>query len=398
MDNLFRRNLVKKIICVLLVLAFIISGVFAGSVYYAFGDIGQHPDILMGFIPSYAYMGVGVKLPQSNDDNTHDIQFLVGEGFLQRLLWQDKVSGENNYDKDVWDKDSALRYNVWSNDFTARFRQGFGDSPVEGKDLLLLTAGVNVKYERYYSASQFGIFDIKGTLDSIIDSSYDGKIYPELAGGGKSFLGAEIQANLKLDLMEDTLHTNDGFWARLDFKYGPKIINSFSEGFADYITFTINGVGAKTLFNLRDAEGDSVVSLILIDRMNASWTGGESVPSFVQGPVSLGRKVRGFNTYTYNTEFTAVNNLDLRITGPGLGLEKLAPRINLFVDCGDGWGRVLNTDRLESNFLASVGVQVEMSFFDFIDLGYQINYLLVDKMKYTQPGKITTNFTFFLDF
>ena len=62
---------------------------------------------------------------------------------------------------------------------------------------------------------------------------------------------------------------------------------------------------------------------------------------------------------------------------------------------------MLNTDRLESNFLASIGVQVEMSFFDFIDLGYQINYLLVDidkYAKYTQPGKITTNFTFFLDF
>ena len=79
-------------------------------------------------------------------------------------------------------------------------------------------------------------------------------------------------------------------------------------------------------------------------------------------------------------------------------MEKLAPRINFFVDCGYGWGRVLNTNRVENNFLASVGVQVEMSFFDFIDLGYQVNYLLVDKMKYTQPGKITTNFTFFLDF
>ena len=201
--------------------------------------------------------------------------------------------------------------------------------------------------------------------------------------------------------MKDTLHTNDGFWGRLDVKYGPKAINSFSNGFADYITFTLNGVGAKTLLNVTDQSGKSLVSLILIDRMNASWTGGESVPSFIEGPVSLGRKVRGFNTYTYNTEFTAVNNLDLRITGPGLGLEKLAPRINLFVDCGYGWGRVLNTDRLESNFLASVGVQVEMSFFDFIDLGYQINYLLVDidkYAKYTQPGKITTNFTFFLDF
>ena len=388
----------KKILCILLVFVFIVSGAIAGNIYYAFGDIGQHPDILMGFFPSYAYMGVGVKLPEIIENNTTDVQVLIGEGYLQRLLWQDKDSGENNYDGGVWDKDSALRYNVWTNDLTFRFRQGFGVSPVSGKDLLLLTTGVNLKYERYYSGSEFGPFDIKGTMDGIINSDYDGKIYPELAGGGKSFLGTEIQANLKLDLMKDTLHTNDGFWARIDMKYGPKAINTFADGFADYITFTVNGVGAKTLYNLTNQNGESLVSFILIDRMNASWTGGESVPSFIQGPVSLGRKVRGFNTYTYNTEFTAVNNLDLRITGPGLGLEKLAPRINLFVDCGYGWGRVLNTDRVEKNFLASVGVQVEMSFFDFIDLGYEVNYLLVDKEKYTQPGKITTNFTFFLDF
>ncbi|MCI7606375.1 MAG: hypothetical protein MSS69_06410 [Spirochaetales bacterium] len=388
----------KKILCILLVFVFIVSGAIAGNIYYAFGDIGQHPDILMGFFPSYAYMGVGVKLPEIIENNTTDVQVLIGEGYLQRLLWQDKDSGENNYDGGAWDKDSALRYNVWTNDLTFRFRQGFGVSPVSGKDLLLLTTGVNLKYERYYSGSEFGPFDIKGTMDGIINSDYDGKIYPELAGGGKAFLGTEIQANLKLDLVKDTLHTNDGFWARIDMKYGPKAINTFADGFADYISFNVNGVGAKTLYNLTNQNGESLVSFILIDRMNASWTGGESVPSFIQGPVSLGRKVRGFNTYTYNTEFTAVNNLDLRITGPGLGLEKLAPRINLFVDCGYGWGRVLNTDRVEKNFLASVGVQVEMSFFDFIDLGYEINYLLVDKEKYTQPGKITTNFTFFLDF
>lgn len=388
----------KKILFILLIFAFVISGVFAGNVYYAFGDIGQHPDILLGFFPSYTYMGVGVKLPQLSEDNTTDIQVLAGSGYLQRLLWQDKDNGNNNYDEGIWDKDSALRYNTWTNDLTFRFRQGLGESPVMGKDLLLFTAGLNIKYERYYSASQFGPFDIKGTMDEIIEADYDGKIYPELAGGGKDYLGAEIQANVKLDLMQDTLHTNDGFWARLDMKYGPRVINSFAKGFADYITFTLNGVGAKTLLNFTNQNGDSMVSLILIDRVNASWTGGDSVPSFIEGPVSLGRKVRGFNTYTYNTEFTAVNNLDLRITGPGLGLEKLAPRINLFFDCGYGWGRVLNTNRVENNLLASIGVQVEMSIFDFIDLGYEINYLLVDKEKYTQPGKLTTNFTFFLDF
>ena len=88
----------KKILCILLVFVFIVSGAIAGNIYYAFGDIGQHPDILMGFFPSYAYMGVGMKLPQLSEDNTTDIQVLIGEGYLQRLLWQDKDSGENNHD------------------------------------------------------------------------------------------------------------------------------------------------------------------------------------------------------------------------------------------------------------------------------------------------------------
>ena len=99
----------KKILCVLLVLLFIVTSAFAGNIYYAFGDIGQHPDILMGFFPSYADMGVGVKLPKIIDDNTTDIQVLIGEGYLQRLLWQDKDSGDTNFDEGVWDSSSALR-------------------------------------------------------------------------------------------------------------------------------------------------------------------------------------------------------------------------------------------------------------------------------------------------
>lgn len=207
----------------------------------------------------------------------------------------------------------------------------------------------------------------------------------------------ELALSLKLDLMEDTLHTNDGLWSRVDLKYGPKALNSTLSGFASYLTLTLNTVGAKTLLNVEKNE-NSIFSIALVDRVNTSFTTGSSIPSFVSGPVSLGRKVRGFNTYTYATEFTVVNNLDLRIVGPGVGLDKIAPRVNLFFDMGYGWGKVFNTEREEKNFLASTGIQVEMSFFDFIDLGYQVTYLLVDKDKYTQPGKITTNFTFFLDF
>lgn len=387
----------KKVVIFLLVLV-MASGLFASDLHFLFKDLGQHPDFLGGFLPTYLLIGAGYDLPDLIDGNKTQVQLLVGDGYTQRLMWLDKDSGANNFDNDVWNKDNALRFNVWQNELSLRFIQGFMSSPVGEKDLLTLTLNLTAKYERYYSSSKFLFFNIGGNFDEIIDSSYDGKIYPEL-NGGKDFLGGEIALNLKLDMMEDTLHTNNGIWSGLDVKVGPSWLNRGASGHASYISVISNTVGARTFYNLENAKGDSMFSISLADRFNASFTTGDAVPSYIQGPVSLGRKVRGFNTYTYATEFSVVNNFDIRFAGPDLGVDGIAPRINLFIDCGYGWGKVFNTERKENNLLASCGVQIEMSFFDIIDLGYEVNYLLVDKDKYTQAGrKITTNFTFFLDF
>ena len=386
----------KKLVVFLLVLALSFS-LFAGDVHFVFGDIKQHSDILAGFIPSYALLGVGYYLPPIIEGNTTDLRLLVGEGYTQRLLWLDEDSGENNFDNGVWDKSSALRFNVWDNEVSLRFLQGFFRSNVGDKDLLTLTLSLNGRYERYYSSSKFLFMNIKGNLDSIIAEDYSGAIYPEL-NGRKDFLGLEFGANLKLDMMEDTLHTNNGLLVKLDFKFGPSALNNLASGHAQYFALTLNAVGAKTLFNVTNESGDSMFSVTVADRAYASYASGDAVPSFVSGPVSLGRNVRGFNAYTYATEFSVVNNFDVRLAGPDVGIKKVAPRINFFVDCGYGWGKVFNTSRYEKNFLASCGVQATVSFFDFIDLGYEVNYILVDRNKYTQPGKVTTNVTFFLDF
>ncbi len=386
----------KKLVVFLLVLALSFS-LFAGDVHFVFGDIKQHSDILAGFIPSYALLGVGYYLPPIIEGNTTDLRLLVGEGYTQRLLWLDEDSGENNFDNGVWDKSSALRFNVWDNEVSLRFLQGFFRSNVGDKDLLTLTLSLNGRYERYYSSSKFLFMNIKGNLDSIIAEDYSGAIYPEL-NGRKDFLGLEFGANLKLDMMEDTLHTNNGLLVKLDFKFGPSALNNLASGHAQYFALTLNAVGAKTLLNVTNESGDSMFSVTVADRAYASYASGDAVPSFVSGPVSLGRNVRGFNTYTYATEFSVVNNFDVRLAGPDVGIKKVAPRINFFVDCGYGWGKVFNTSRYEKNFLASCGVQATVSFFDFIDLGYEVNYILVDRNKYTQPGKVTTNVTFFLDF
>ncbi len=386
----------KKVIVFLLVLI-MAAGLFASDLHFVFKDLGQHPDIMWGFFPTYLMAGAGYDLPALIDGNKTQVQLLVGDGYTQRLLWLDQNSGDNNYNKGVWNRDNALRVNVWQNELSLRFIQGFMISPVGDKDLLTLTLNLTARYERYYSSSKFLFLGINGTFDDYINSSYSGAVYPEL-NGGKDFLGGEIALSLKFDMMEDTLHTNDGIWSALDVKVGPSWLNSGASGHASYISVISNTVGARTLYNLENTKGDSMFSITLVDRLNASFTGGNAIPAYIQGPVSLGGKVRGFNAYTYGTEFNVVNNFDIRLAGPDLGVNGIAPRVNLFIDCGYGWGKVFNTERKENNLLASCGVQIEMSFFDMIDLGYEVNYLLVDKDKYTQPGRVTTNFTFFLDF
>lgn len=386
----------KKLLVFLLVLVISFS-VFAGNVHFVFGDVGQHSDILWGFLPSYAFIGAGYYTTPLIEGNTTDIRLLVGEGYTQRLMWLDPESGVNNYDNGVWDKSSALRFNIWQNEVSLRFLQGFLKSSAGDKDLVTLTLSLNGRYERYYSSSKFLFMNIKGNLDDRIDEDYSGGIYPEL-NGRKDFLGLEAAVSVKFDMMNDTLHTSDGFWARLDFRYGPGALNRLASGHASYHSLVLNAVGSKTLYNIENESGSSMFSVAVVDRAYASYTSGSAVPSFVSGSVSLGRNVRGFNTYTYATEFTVVNSFDIRLAGPDLGVKNIAPRVNFFIDCGYGWGRVFNTDRSEKNFLASTGVQATVSFFDFIDLGYEINFLLVDKNKYTQPGRVTTNVTFFLDF
>ncbi len=396
--NQLRKGLLKmkKLAVVLFVLVFALLSLPA-SVSFVFGDLGQHPDILGGFLPSYLLIGAGFEVPQIVEDHTTEVRVLVGEGFTQRVLWLDRNTGENLYDKGTWNSDNALRFNVWQNVLSLRFVQGFLESPVGKKDLVTLILNADVNYERYYSSSSFLFFNIKGNLDDGTWKNYSGSVYPEL-NGGSGYLGTEFGVSVKYDLMVDTLHTNDGFWSRINFKFAPKALNNALSGYASYYSVTLNAVGAKTLYSLSSDDGAPLFSIVAIDRANASYTTGDAVPSGVMGPVSLGRKVRGFNTYTYGTEFTAVNNFDIRFVGPDLMVKSIAPRINLFIDCGYGWGRVFNTTREEQNFLASVGAQAEVSFFDFIDLGFQVNYLLVDKEKYTQPGRFTYNFTFFLDF
>lgn len=386
--------MVKKIMVTAVVLLLAVTSVFAAPLRFVFGDLGQHPEILMGFLPSYLLAGAGYRPVELIEGDVTEIQLLAGLGYNQRKVWQDYLSGEVK-------KEDPIVYDVLETDWILRFVQGFGDSSVAGKDLLTITAGYEGKLEFALDSMvkgqtrNNGIQSVIRSLDDRI-GTYDGDIYPDLRGN-RTALGSVLALQLKYDEMDDRMTTTDGFVAKADLKWAPSFLNGALDGKADYYSLTLNAVAAKTVFAYSE-NGKDMFTITLVDRGNVNWTDGSMVPVWAQGPVSLGRKVRGFNTWTYNTQFTAVNNFDVRFAGPNLGVKGIFPRVNLFYDIGYGCGKYFNTQISEGNFLMSTGVQVTVSFFDFIDLGYQVAYLFSGEKFSEGTKKVVGSFTFFLDF
>lgn len=383
----------KKFFLIIILFALLTTSLFAAPLRFVFGDLGQHPEILMGFLPSYFMSGAGYQLPSLIENRRTEIQFLLGFGYNQRKLWKNQLNG-NPIDS------NPLIYDVIQTDWSLRFAQGFLESPVAGKDLFTLTFSYDGKYEVAkdsivsgkirYNGGDWPVNDLKTWLAA------DSDAYPELKGNAQH-LGTGLGISLKLDIMNDLMTTTDGFVLKADAKYSPLVLNSLLDGIADYYTFNLNMVAAKTLFQLQDANKD-IFTIVIIDRANVGYLDGAYVPAYQSGGFSLGRKIRGFNSWTYDTQFTAINNLDLRIAGPNMGVKGIFPRINMFYDIGYGSGRYFNSALSGENFLMSTGFQATVSFFDFIDLGYQIAYLIKGN-NFTTPGtSVIGSFTFFLDF
>ena len=395
--------ILKKLFALFAVSALLLSSLAAfdiGSNWTINGTIDQHPEILIGFIPTYGEITTGYTGLQLMEDNRTELQLTVGAGYIERRFWVDPESGVEIKE------DNPLSFDVLQLAWALRFNQGFLESPVGDKDLITLSIGYKGRYEKAMDSMVLGktkqawgkeekVISINEFLTSRDESS---RLYPDLRGNNQ-YLGTSLFFNFFLDAMEDTLTTNDGYTIEFNAEWAPYALNAALDGKGDFYQFTLEGVGARTLYHYK-TEKMSWFSIVIIDRLRANWLSGELVPTYIQKLGSLGRQVRGYSNYTYGTQFYVVNNFDIRLTGPDMGVDGLSPRINLFFDMGYGAGNYFNTDRFGTNFLSSTGVQLTVSIFDIIDLGYQIAYLIPTNTYNFAHGdtRVVTSFTFFLDF
>ncbi len=410
----------KKALVVVLVLALAVCSVFAGDFKFLFTELDQHPEILAGFLPTLTTIGVGYNGLDLIEGDLTQVQFTLGGGYTQRVLFQNPVNGEPLiYNQLLYDT-IQMRWNL-------KFLQGFGESWVEGKDLVTVYAGYEGRVEKGVDSMVKGQERLRGYADDTkakgktaiptMDDWFNGfsatakettTIYPDLAGDYTAFM-TNFYVGAKLNLMDDKMVSNEGGHAEIKLQFAP----GFIKDGASYYSITFNAVAGTTLLEVSDKKGRNLFSIVAIDRVNVNWTDGDQVPVYASMPVSLGRKVRGFNTNSFNTNFTVVNNFDIRLAGPEPLLDGIFPRLNLFFDMGWHAGNYFNTGHngvaaasaaamaeeygLE-RFLCSTGFQFEMCFFDFIDLGFQLSYLINGDNPRNPTQQFITGATFFLDF
>ena len=405
----------KKALIVALILVVALTSVFASDFKFLFTELDQHTEILAGFLPTLTAFGASYEGFEFIPGNLTQLQATIGGGYTQRVVFQNPLTGEALISNQGIYDCIQVRWNL-------KLLQGFGASWVECKDLVTAYVGYEGRYEANVNSMVVGQSRFRGYEDetskktgtseilSLDDwfSSFGttnaaNSIYPDLADDYKAFM-TNFYLGAKLNCMDDKMVTSDGYLAELKLQFAPSFLNKK----ASYYSITLNAVASKTLYEMKATNSDNnVFSIVVIDRVNVNWTDGSKVPVYAQMPVSLGRKVRGFNTNSYNTNFTVVNNLDIRFAGPEPFIDGIFPRLNLFFDVGYYAGNYFNTEISASSqaeekglqrVLCSVGAQLEVSFFDFIDLGFQISYL-INGENLRRPGeRFITGATFFLDF
>ena len=231
----------KKLVAIVVALVVVLSSVSASDWHFWGKDLDQHPEILIGFCPTYLYGGVGYTGFEILPGHTTDIQLMAGAGYVQRKLFQDPKTGESKFDLAT----GPIIYDLVQVDWALKFVQGFWDSPVEpGDDLLNITLAYEGKFEGNMKSMVVGKnrknWETKPvlTLDEYLAGS-DGSVYPDLQGNHQ-YLGTNLNLGFELDLMTDDVETNDGFLFNLDIDWAPLALNSALDGEADFYSIVFN--------------------------------------------------------------------------------------------------------------------------------------------------------------
>ena len=364
-----RLLLITMMICVIGIPAVTAEG--TGFVLDSF-DINS--DVLSGMFPTYLTSGSRFSLPSLIDGNNTDLLFITGGGYTQRQVWRDASGAVLDGYTDAADAASIdnmdlRKFNAITGEWKLLFNQGIFWNDATDDDLMTLEVGYKGRFERY----QENVGDLTGSTYFFDPAS---TVYTE---SEHELLSNTLTAGFTLDAVVSDMVTASGVGVEISADYAPLwMLNELldtGKG-VDYYSVYANIEGYLPLMQiLTKDESKNLFAMYVADRIRVDYIDGDAVPVYAQKYPSLGYKMRGFEDYSYATSLNAVNNLDLRLTGPEL-ISGLFPRLNVFCDVGYYMGHYLN-DLLNTDegLLISAGGEFAISVFDFLNAGIRANYV-----------------------
>jgi hypothetical protein len=186
------------------------------------------------------------------------------------------------------------------------------------------------------------------------------------------------------DLLTDTRHkVRDGMAAEMSAEWGPRFFLNALEGDSDFVRFNATLRWFLPVFDIAPDRPVNLLSVYLGEFVSVDYAIGLSapVPLYIRQtfggrtqPIGLGLQVRGVDQGAYDTNLKAVNNLELRVVLPAVGLPDIVPGAVLYWDIGyyDQVGETGAPSPTPSGIVTATGVGITL---DFLDLATGALYL-----------------------
>jgi hypothetical protein len=348
--------MVRKCISVCF-LFFLLPSLLFASWSFVFESWDGHPQIASTLVPTSVRAGTAYDKIVLFSGWQTDLLLLGGVGYLQRSLYQNPQTG-------ALLGSNPFIFDLLHFDWTIGLKQYFD---TERRQSLFL--GYRGSYEQAFDSMAAGKTISSGLVLDI--PTWMATYGPDALYGPLSGVGTSIIVQYSCDRLIDTLVTSDGYSFTVSLGLGPKLLNTN----ASYLSLEGSAQVATTLHQVLEKK-KNVYSIVLVDRLAFAASYGSFVPFSVQERTSQGSLVRGFGAYQYPRDVVLANQLELRVNGPENFTKGLFPRFLFFFDLGYGFGQLMNTNVQSSGLTASFGPALTFVLTDYLNIGYQMAYLI----------------------
>jgi len=165
-------------------------------------------------------------------------------------------------------------------------------------------------------------------------------------------------------------------------EWAPPFLGNRIYGEPDFLRLNLAGRFYVPLYDAAPDRDRNLFNISFADQILLDWLTGKTVPIHAQAEVGgfapddgLGGIVRGFEARSKPSLLKIVNNAEVRLIGPAIGLPSLLPVLTAFVDAGVYSGFVsegFSFPSGPSGLIASAGATVGLHVLDITQFGFTV--------------------------